>query len=805
MKNLLYFKQLHPELVNNIIVFFYSKRRILCSLLYIFPALITLQIPATFAAYSTKESPLTAHSNYDNIDSTHGGLTWTSDMVMGKNILVIHAWHEGDKETNGLMQGIYDKFEESGVPVVFSVEYMDTKRFPYRHHLENLESVYKYKYANKRFDVIIASGEAALDFILHYRTKMFHTTPIVFSDVSDLDPVSIKKHDGVTGVMQSYDVLANIELALEYHPNTRKVVVLSHGEHNKKIFDAIRNKLPDSMRFFHWKDLYLSDIEKKIKTLGSDAILIPVKAPRTKAGTNMPYGMFVERIAKVSNAPVYVLWDTALGSGAIGGKLVSSHAQGQTAAQLALRIMRGENASEVPIVTDSPNRYMFDYLQLQRFNINVADLPQNSIVINKPFSIYEMYRKEINLAIILVLTQAGIICLLIISIKRRKQAEMALKSVNDELEQRVTRRTEQISNANSQLLKEIQVRREVEETLREMNMALSNAMPGIAKLDTQGRYIFVNDIYAEILGYSPEELIGLSWEPMVHPHDLHYAIAAYNVMLSGEKGEFEVRAVRKDGSEFYKHVLMVKITDDGGEFIGHHCFMRDITERKQAEEELQNSRERLRNLATRLQAVREEERTRLAREIHDELGQALTGLKIDLTWLREHMPKNLKKLLTRVDAMISLVDAKVDDTRKLAFRLRPAILDDLGLEAAIECEVQYFAERTDCDFALNLTNGNLGMDRNRDTAVFRILQEALTNVARHAKATHIEIALQTTDSQLILTVRDDGVGIDENKLKDIRSLGLIGMSERAGALGGEVKIGTISEGGTQIALNMPLS
>ena len=230
----------------------------------------------------------------------------------------------------------------------------------------------------------------------------------------------------------------------------------------------------------------------------------------------------------------------------------------------------------------------------------------------------------------------------------------------------------------------------------------------------------------------------------------------------------------------------------------------EVAERKQAEEALRESQRRLRKLATHLQAIREEERTLIAREIHDELGQTLTGLKMDLSWLREHMPGHLKKVSARIDAMILLVDTKVEDTRKLAFRLRPAMLDDLGLEAAIECEVQDFTERAGYDYTLDLKNGNLSQDRNRDTAVFRILQEALINVARHAKASQIDVALCTTNSHLILTVKDNGVGINEDKIESSDSLGLLGMFERAGALGGQIKINKAKEGGTQLTLKMPL-
>ncbi len=233
--------------------------------------------------------------------------------------------------------------------------------------------------------------------------------------------------------------------------------------------------------------------------------------------------------------------------------------------------------------------------------------------------------------------------------------------------------------------------------------------------------------------------------------------------------------------------------------------LRNEMARKQVEEHLRLSRKRLRNFAARQLAAREEERAIIAREIHDELGQTLTGLKMDLSWLLNRMPRNWKKIPERLQSMISLMDSTVDYVRKLSTKLRPAILDDLGLEAAIESELQIFSERTNCDYTLDLKSGKIGHDRARDTAVLRIFQEALTNVARHAKATELEIVLRTSNSQLILEVKDDGIGIANDKIMSTSSIGLFSMHERAGTFGGRVEIATNIKGGTKVMLKIPLS
>lgn len=232
----------------------------------------------------------------------------------------------------------------------------------------------------------------------------------------------------------------------------------------------------------------------------------------------------------------------------------------------------------------------------------------------------------------------------------------------------------------------------------------------------------------------------------------------------------------------------------------------DVTERRLAEEALHASRERLRRLAARIEATREEERTAIAREVHDELGQALTGLKMDLAWLGDHLAKaQTDTFKERLAAAEALADSTLDGMRNLAARLRPSLLDDLGLTAAIEWQVKEFADRAGCGFDLDLTDEDIGLDRERDTAVYRILQEALTNVARHAQASRVSVNLEAYSDALELIVADDGKGIHDKDIEGVTSMGLTGMRERAGALGGHVDIRSRPGGGTWVSLHLPRS
>jgi PAS domain S-box-containing protein len=225
-------------------------------------------------------------------------------------------------------------------------------------------------------------------------------------------------------------------------------------------------------------------------------------------------------------------------------------------------------------------------------------------------------------------------------------------------------------------------------------------------------------------------------------------------------------------------------------------------ERRQLEDQL-------RELSAHVEGVREDERTGIAREIHDELGQALTALKMDLAWLARRVSGESSvsgmTLLEKISAMSDMTDEVIDRVRRISAELRPGVLDDLGLLAAVEWQGQQFELRTEVPCTIRSNLGEERIDRELSTAAFRIFQEALTNVSRHASATHVDVRLEKKDGELTLEVRDDGVGIGPEASLSPRSLGLLGMRERARRLGGAVSVHAGPGGGTVVELHVPLA
>lgn len=257
-----------------------------------------------------------------------------------------------------------------------------------------------------------------------------------------------------------------------------------------------------------------------------------------------------------------------------------------------------------------------------------------------------------------------------------------------------------------------------------------------------------------------------------------------------------------DGGKWMRFTAAL-IRDRQGENIGALETLEDISDRKRAEEKLKSYSEQLRSLSARLEMVREEERAAISREIHDELGQALTALKMDVAWLAERLTGKPKGFREKTEAMSRLIDTTIAAVRKISSELRPWVLDELGLTAAIEWQIQQFQSRTGIRCRLPVLPEELPLDRDRNTAIFRIFQETLTNVARHAGATRVTVSLGTRREQVVLVVRDNGRGIMEREISDPGALGILGMKERAHLFGGEIRIAGKPGRGTTVTLIMP--
>jgi PAS domain S-box-containing protein len=313
-------------------------------------------------------------------------------------------------------------------------------------------------------------------------------------------------------------------------------------------------------------------------------------------------------------------------------------------------------------------------------------------------------------------------------------------------------------------------------------------------------------VWLELTGQSAEEARE-QWTDAIHPDDRARVVAAWSRFLKeGGYYEAEFRLRGRQGPYRWFSSRAVPVGAKDGPIRERIGTITDITRRKEAEESLRRQGEQLRALTTRLQQVREEERTLVARELHDQIGQILTAVKMDVDWFARRLSlQNESEVSNRVAASLDRIRDATQSLRNICTRLRPGVLDDLGLSAAIEWQLKEFSSLTGIQSYVCIPQEDFPLDAERTTAIFRILQEALTNVTRHAQATMVRASLAQQDGKVVLVVQDDGRGISEAELDAPRtSLGLLGMKERAEACGGELQIWGDPGKGTTVAVQIPL-
>lgn len=310
------------------------------------------------------------------------------------------------------------------------------------------------------------------------------------------------------------------------------------------------------------------------------------------------------------------------------------------------------------------------------------------------------------------------------------------------------------------------------------------------------RYTDVNRKSTQLLGYEARELL------QMHPRQLLFDDDPYPLQLQElEKGgsvTTQRRLRRKDGSGVEVETSATLLSD--GSIL---AFVRDITERKQNERELVRLNEELRTLAGHLQTIREEERIHIAREIHDELGQLMTVIKMEVKWLKKHLQLQQESMTEKLDELLTTVDLTMKTIRKISSELRPSLLDDIGLNAAIEWHLGEFGKRTGISTNALLPEMDAPLTELQKTSLFRIVQEALTNVARHSQATAVELQLEWNSNQLLLTIRDNGIGFDAQQ-PHRKTLGILGMKERSLMINADYTVDSKEGNGTRVTVTLPL-
>jgi hypothetical protein len=370
------------------------------------------------------------------------------------------------------------------------------------------------------------------------------------------------------------------------------------------------------------------------------------------------------------------------------------------------------------------------------------------------------------------------------------------------------------------ILRDITERRKSEESLQQayherrdaterLHGILQSAMDAIITMDEEQRIVLFNEAAEKAFRCRAEEAIGGPLERFIperfraahRAHVRRFGETRVTTRLMG--ATLALFGLRADGEEFPIDASISQVTVGGKKL--YTVILRDITDRKRAEEALERSYEDFRGLSATMNEIREAERTRIARELHDELAQWLTALKMDVSWLASRLPREHAPLLERTEKMKGVVDTTVTAVRRIAADLRPVMLDDLGLVPAIEGLLHDLSQRTGIVVSLEPDYGSLAPGEPVATSIYRIVQEALTNVARHADATEVRVTMSREGEMLVVRVRDNGKGYDAVVAERKKSYGVLGIRERAYTLGGSARIVRSAGGGTLVEIEIPMT
>jgi PAS domain S-box-containing protein len=401
-------------------------------------------------------------------------------------------------------------------------------------------------------------------------------------------------------------------------------------------------------------------------------------------------------------------------------------------------------------------------------------------------------------------------------ITARRQAEEALQRAHDELGERVRERTEDLRNTVEQLEREIEERRQTEEALaRQVTLVqdlYNNAPCGYHSLDPEGTFVQINDTELAWLGYAREEVLGrMKFSDIVTADSLKLHQQTFpEFKARGWVRDVEYELIRRDGTVMPVSLSATAIRDEAGHFLMSRSTVFDMTERKRTEEAIKQSELRLRHLTSQLLTAQEEDRHRISLALHDDLGQSLMVLKLQLRGVEKNLPPGPGAAKSREECTVALdyLDTTIQNIRRISKNLRPAILENFGLGSALKSLVNEFCQRQELKCSYEVDDLAQSFPTETEIVIYRIFQETLTNIGKHAQATRVEIVVKKRQDHVHLSINDNGTGFDMKEVlagtSNTGGMGLGSMEERVRMLGGTLQLGSEMGKGTRISFNVPL-
>lgn len=449
-----------------------------------------------------------------------------------KHVLIINSYHKGYPWTDSTLDGIESVLKDGKNNIEMHIEFMDSKRVVDKNYFNRLFLYYRSKFDQVRFNLIIVSDNDAFNFVLSHRDALFPNIPVVFCGVNSLNVTGQRKLPFVTGVVEHYDILATLEVALKQFPSTKEIIAVNNatsiGAVKKQMFNEAMAAIGKNLKSTIIDDPILADFENLIKEKGKDCIVLLLGSFKEKNGAIVPVEMSTPILARY-DVPLYGILEHYLGYGIIGGKLINGYHQGVLAAQMGIKILQGEAVYRVPIEHKSPNLYMFDYNQMVRFGINQGSLPEGSVVVNAPKTPFKQSNTQSNknntmiwAAIAVFICLGVIVILLSLYVRSRRSAEESLEKLSVDMEKRVEARTEELMRTNADLRTKITEIKNADASLTENQLKhwtlFQQAPNPVFIIDEEARFSDCNAKMLEFFECTLDELRAMDARDFVPGH-----------------------------------------------------------------------------------------------------------------------------------------------------------------------------------------------------------------------------------------------------------------------------------------------
>jgi PAS domain S-box-containing protein len=694
-----------------------------------------------------------------------------------KRVLILYSM---DKEhpAHGLTeQGISEVLRANQeFDVKLYSEYLDMGRFIGPAQSAAMADYLRRKYTDLKIDVIITIYPAAVDFLLGARSTLFPDVPIVAGEIirsyaENLDRSPERRH--ITGTVMGENITGVLDAVLRLKPGTKRVALVTGVSpldiYNEQIVRAGLKSYAGRLELIDLTKLPVPEILSRVAVLPQDSVIVYMSVIKDGAGQIFTPREVLYLINRATKVPVFSLYDTYLGHGIVGGRLVSFELQGKAAAGLALRVMAGEPPLAIPFGGDGAYVDHYDWRELKRWNIPKAAVPAGTKISYYTPTYWEEHRWAIIGAVSLLIIETTLIIVLMINIRKRRQAERS--------------------------------QRDSEEQVR---LAVTAAGAGLLSLDREGSVVWATDRARELYGFIRDEPVPLdNLLQVVHPEDqmlVHQA--TQRAWETGDDINIEYRLILPDGTVRWVAMrggVPSREPEVDPLFMGAII---DITARKQTDATLRHHEQELAALAGRLINNQEEELRRLSRELHDDLTQKLAVLAIDAGMLEKTVLPLHAETAAELQKLKSRLIEVSNEVHRISRQLHPAVLDDLGLIQAAQTECDAFRKRTGIDLTFEARDVTAKLPPDVALCLYRVLQEALQNMAKHSRASEAHVLFEERPDALHLLIQDFGIGFDRHQATG-GGIGLSSIRERVRLANGTLTIESEPGEGTGIHVIIP--